>query len=155
MTTGRINQVASLSRRRSRRTRISWSGRDRCESGRGSRADGATALRAPLLRNRVVAFVSGSPLTTSPAASAPSGLRSWVSRRMGLPGRKTLLLRRRFRVQRRRHGAMPLADPLRRLFGAGGRRFASSGRTESEECRSTLWRESHRERRRFLLPIRT
>ena len=76
MTTGRINQVATLRRERSRRTRISIRERARKGAGPELRRDPVQTRE----ETRVLAFQSGSTLTTSPTASTPKGLRTWASR---------------------------------------------------------------------------
>lgn len=94
MTTGRINQVASLTRRRSRRTRIPRSGRGRREAGRWSRGYGGTSLAcATFGRNGVVALVCGSALTTSsPGVSAGAFAFVGIELRfyVGLTGRRPI-----------------------------------------------------------------
>lgn len=86
MTTGRINQVAS----RKESVRAGLESRfvvaPTPEGGRGSRGNGGTSVQSPLQRETVVAFVSGSALTTSPAASTPRGLHT-LNREISCVGR--------------------------------------------------------------------
>lgn len=105
MTTGRINQVASLVRRFVYAKRIPSVARAPEWKARGPDTTVRSLIADHETRKRVVAFWSGSALTTSPPASSPGSLRTWASRDFlrRTQGQKTLRSIR-FRTARLRHG---------------------------------------------------
>jgi hypothetical protein len=142
MTTGRINQVASLQEKvRIARSRIPSSGYAPRRGRRGSRDDGGTPVQDHASRNRFFAFCSGSALTTSPTASTPRGLHSWASRErcVGRRGRKPEV-RTRFCSARLRHHGRASARRAEKVLGcrrARGTRRKSPRRPGNRESQAS------------------